>query len=377
MNISKYLDAAWHNPLSMPWRIFHFVRRNFPVDYWFFNGISFPPDMVTILVTKRCNYRCPGCSSSSPDYTKKINSSELTTEKIKNFIKEVSGFKPNIYFNGGEPTLREDLFDLIKYAKQLRLVTALTTNGSLLNTKNIKLIINSRLDFLSVSLDGPASHHDVYRGCRGAYKKLTQGVRQLVQERKKSQTKTPHVRITGIINPSKSADALFVLKKAEELGVDEVAFGNMMFYPVEERDKQEAIIKNYAVGGNHMIGYPIIKRKFPFEIDRLGLKKVYCEIKSQASIPVCFAPNEINYDDYFSFKSPLIKSYCLSPWFIATLLSNGDLTSCQEFVFGNITGEKFTRLWNNKKAKDFRRFRKKRPFPACFRCLEGQRIRFN
>lgn len=377
MNITKNLNAAFRNPFSVPWRIFNILRRKFPLDYWLFNGLSFPPDIVTILITKRCNYLCSGCSSLSPAYTRRSSFDELTTGQIKKFIDEISWFKPSIYFNGGEPTLRDDLYDLIKYAKKKFLITALTTNGSLLDKKRVNLILDSKLDFLSVSLDGPASHHDLYRGFKGAYERLTEGVSVLIKERNKKGRKTPHVRITCIINPSKAEDALFVLKKAEELEVDEVAFGNLMFYPLDYINYQEKIISKHKTGGRHIIGFPVSNEKFPFPLDLKGLNDIYNKIKFQARIPVFFVPDKIDYNKFFSFKNISSESECLSPWFIATLLPDGNLTSCQDHILGNINDNSFFSLWNSEKMKKFRRFRKKTPFPACFRCLEGQKIIFD
>lgn len=347
------------------------------MDYWLFNGLSLPPDIVTILITKRCNYSCSGCSSLSPAYTRRSSFDELTTGQIKKFIDQISWFKPNIYFNGGEPTLRDDLYDLIKYAKKKFLITALTTNGSLLDKKRVNLILDSKLDFLSVSLDGPASHHDLYRGFKGAYERLTEGVSVLIKERNKKGRKTPHVRITCIINPANAQDAVFVLKKAEELRVDEVAFGNLMFYPQVYKNCQEKIIAEFKTGGRHMIGLPIVDKEFPFNLDFRRLKNIYNKIKSEAKIPVFFVPDKIDYEKFFSFKNPSIRSLCLSPWFIATLLPDGNLTSCQDYILGNIKDNSFFPLWNSEKMKEFRRFRKKIPFPACFRCLEGQEITFD
>ena len=157
MNAKKYLSTAWTNPSSVPWKVFNILRRKLPIDFWFLNGWSFPPEMITILVTKRCNFSCPGCSSGSPEYTKNFKGQELETGELKKIIDKVAWFKPGIYFCGGEPTLREDLYELIKYAKNKGLVTAFTTNGSLLSDENIKITLcNSesifRYNFLYIAL---------------------------------------------------------------------------------------------------------------------------------------------------------------------------------------------------------------------------------
>lgn len=377
MSLKKYFDATLNNPSSIPWRVFNLFRRHFPLDFWFFNGWSFPPDMITILVTKRCNFNCPGCSSSSPQYTREFRGEELSGEAIKNFIDEVAWFKPNIYFNGGEPTLRADLFELIHHAKNRGLVTAFTTNGSLLRGEVVESILSSGLDFLSASLDGPPEHHNTYRGFPDAYERLTSGLELLLKKRRELKRKRPHVRITCIINPENKDDALFVLRQAAELGVDDVAFGNLMFYPESYERKQQEVIDKFGVGGKHLIGLPLKDDKFPFKFDRERLKGLYGEIRKEAKIPVTLVPPVLNYDDFYSLKNPSDCSRCLSPYFIATLLPNGQLTSCQEYLLGDVRQTSFFSLWNGEKMKKFRRYRNKKVFPACFRCLEGQEIVFD
>ncbi len=377
MTIKKYFNAARSNPFSVPWRIFNILRRRFPFDYYFLNGWSFPPDMVTILVTKKCNFDCLGCSSSSPQYSRESHGPELSTETIKKFIREIAWFKPGIYFNGGETMLRADLFELIRYAKSRGLVTAFTTNGSLLTEKSIDEILSSGLDFLSTSLDGRPEHHNQWRGFPTAYERLTAGIGRLLKRRRELKQISPHVRITCIINPEDKEDALHVLQKATELGTDEVAFGNYMFYPEDYADKQKIVIEKFRTGGPHMIGLSVKGRTLPFKVDWEGLTGLYRQLKALAKIPLAIVPPEINYNDFYSFKDLSDRSHCLSPYFIATLLPDGQLSSCQEYLLGDVTKNSFMSLWNGEEMKKFRRYRKKHVFPACFRCLEGQELKFN
>lgn len=373
MNVKKYINTALSNPLSVPWKLFNILRRRFPVDYWLLNGWSFPPEMITILITKRCNFSCPGCSSGSPEYTKNYKGEELGTEGFKKIIDKVAWFKPGIYFCGGEPTLREDLYELIKYAKNKGLVTAFTTNGSLLSNVNIKKILLSGVDFISASLDGAPKHHNSYRGYEKAYEKLTRGVTELVRQRNNLRLKSPNVRITCIINPEDKEDAFFVLKKAKEMGVDEVAFGNLMFYPSSYQLKQKKFIVENKTGGPSMIGLEVENNKLPFSLDK-NLNNVYYELKNQAKLPVSFVPQKINLSYFYSFRDPMLGSRCLSPWFVATVLPDGTLSACQEFRLGDLRKTSFMALWNKQKMKKFRRLRKKKAFPACFRCIEGHEI---
>ena len=124
-----------------------------------------------------------------------------------------------------------------------------------------------------------------------------------------------------------------------------------------------------------MIGWPVEENKFPFKVAYEELGLLYSQIKKQARIPVTFVPENINYTKFYSFNDLTSDSRCLSPWNIATLLPDGSLTSCQEYILGNIKENSFMSLWNGHLMKKFRTYRKRQPFPACFRCLEGQEIK--
>ncbi|MFA5358764.1 MAG: radical SAM protein [Patescibacteria group bacterium] len=374
-NIGKIIKTIVNNPGNIPWRGFQFARRIFPLDYYFASGHAFPPDIITILITRRCNFSCPGCSSASPLYTKDCaDKKEMSLEEIKKLIDQVAWFKPAIYFNGGEPTLRPDLIEAIKYAKSKGLITALTTNGSLMDEDLTAKIVSSGLDFYSTSIDGPAEYHNARRGFTFAYENATRGIINLLLARKKAGVATPHIRISCITNSEKVDYNWHVLHLANDLGTDEVAFGNLMFYSPEVEKKQNDFIAAHGTGGQEVIGLAVNDGKIA--VDAPALKEFYRTAKQKSKIPVYLVLNEGDVDSFYSWRYPA-KSRCLTPWLVAVVLPNGDVTVCQNLILGNILQDKFTKIWNNKKFKYFRLARKKYQMPACFRCIEGQEIKFD
>jgi len=379
-NFKKYINVALnHSVLTNVWAFVHFLRRKIPLDYYFGGGYSFFPDFVTILITLRCNLKCEGCSSGSPQATlefKEKGLKELTTEEIKKFIDQISFFRPAIYFNGGEPTLRGDLFELLSYAKKKKLVTAFTTNGTFLNEKIIGNILDSRLDFFSISIDGPAEFHDKKRGLPGTFDKAVRGLKLLLEERTQRKLRLPHIRIASIFNPENFDNSKYILNLAQELKVDELAFGYLMFYTPKAEKRQKIFIKKHKVGGNHMIGLGV-KDDYEFRFDDDEVKQFF-ELVKKSPVPVAFVPPKVEVEKFFNPKlSPSKRSKCLSPWFTSILMPNGDISPCQGYVVGNIKKQSFWKLWNNEKIRTFRKTLKQSPFPACFRCGEGQDIRFD
>jgi radical SAM protein with 4Fe4S-binding SPASM domain len=68
---------------------------------------------------------------------------------------------------GGEPLLRQDLLDVLGYAKVCGLETGFSTNGSCISENNVKKIVTVA-DSIQVSVDGIAATHDRLRRSTGA-----------------------------------------------------------------------------------------------------------------------------------------------------------------------------------------------------------------
>lgn len=375
MRVKKTFGVFQKNLLGSLWIFFHRARRILGIDYLCLAGYSFYPDFVTLLITKRCNFQCARCASKSPAVTD-ASYDELSTQELKNFIGQLSGIKPFIYFSGGEPLLRKDIFELIRYIKSKKMLTGLVSNGSFLSEENINEIVDSGLDFFSVSIDGPRGYHDSVRGVEGAFDKAVAGLELLVKRRKEKKGSFPHIRIASIIDPQNLDNSIFVIDLANRLGVDELAFGNLMFYTPEikkqfGRFKQEFGLDVSAINGVEL------REGHPFAISKERLKEFLDRARHSSRVPVCFVPPGADFFNYYSFKYPSRKSRCLNPWYSVTILPDGSVTPCQGLILGNIKKDKLMKLWNISAMRTFRKIRKKSQPPGCFRCGEGQIIQFD
>jgi hypothetical protein len=91
-----------------------------------------------------------------PDYapTKRVDR-ELSTEEWKDIFERTWKVGiPHLIFTGGEPTLRDDLFDLLEFAEQLGQVTGLNTDGKkLIDLEYFERLLNTGLDHLTLIFD--------------------------------------------------------------------------------------------------------------------------------------------------------------------------------------------------------------------------------
>lgn len=106
------------------------------------------PFWVHFYLTRKCNLQCKYCFVR--DNTKK----DLQINEVKQVIDRLYGLGIRIIaFFGGEPTLRKDFCEILKYSYNKGIFTYFTTNGTLLNQKYIDEIGKSGADFIELSLD--------------------------------------------------------------------------------------------------------------------------------------------------------------------------------------------------------------------------------
>lgn len=109
-----------------------------------FNHFSFP-------VTYRCNLSCKYC------YTMSNSGMTLPPDRpFKSLINILEGYKGNVTFIGGEPTMRDDLFDLIEAAGRMPNIpkVSVATNGQNLNDREyVGKLKDAGVDFVYLSFN--------------------------------------------------------------------------------------------------------------------------------------------------------------------------------------------------------------------------------
>ncbi|MFX0106373.1 MAG: radical SAM/SPASM domain-containing protein [Candidatus Hodarchaeota archaeon] len=131
------------------------------------------PFIFHFLTTLRCNCECESCF-----WKDNSAQNELTLEEIKRIYLEAKeeGFLISILW-GGEPTLRKDITDIIKFAKHEADFDfiGMVTNGFLI-PKRISEFGND-IDLILISLDSPVrEEHDKIRSLPGLYDNIMQSI---------------------------------------------------------------------------------------------------------------------------------------------------------------------------------------------------------
>ncbi len=148
------------------------------------------PFFAHLFVTKRCNLHCKMCN------VWETKCPEVDTAGMKQIIDRLDELGVAVVqLTGGEPFLRRDLGELVRYADAKGLVVQISTNGTL-PVSIYQKALELPLDSVGVSLHSyQPSTHDRINGLPGSWKRAVQTIR-LFRERNKN------VYVCSVISPA-------------------------------------------------------------------------------------------------------------------------------------------------------------------------------
>lgn len=120
---------------------------------------------VSLDITDRCNQQCVYCARACAGAGVPGDRGELPVETIRRLIDEVASLGGEHFIvTGGEPLLREDTLDILRYAGDKGLKPELATNGRAL-TRDTVAQLRGIVTKVQISLDSSeAGIHDALRG---------------------------------------------------------------------------------------------------------------------------------------------------------------------------------------------------------------------
>ncbi len=141
-------------------------------------GLSAPVN-VTWEVSLRCNLKCRHCLSNAGEPLR----NELSTQEALNVLSELAKLQVfQINFGGGEPFLRPDIFQILRAAERLGIVSCVSSNGTFFDKETCRELAEIEGLYLQVSLDGAdEATNDRIRG-RGTYRQIRKAVENLAMQ---------------------------------------------------------------------------------------------------------------------------------------------------------------------------------------------------
>lgn len=179
----EYFGGILYDTSTLTYKIITDGKDNIKADR--FIPLSFRPERTDIIsvpvrvyfeLTERCNLSCKHCFvGSSP-----LSKNGMSTSTIFSLLEDMKDAGViNIRFTGGEPTARDDWFDILNYAKSLGLVVSLSSNGVYKDVdKTVSQVASLGLEQVTFSIDGLEANHDHLRG-HGSFKSLISTLEKL------------------------------------------------------------------------------------------------------------------------------------------------------------------------------------------------------
>lgn len=211
------------------------------------------PLMVILKITNKCNTACSYCIGKYYERYEKEKHRELTNEQWFSIIDELaaSGTR-RITILGGEPLLREDIGEIIDYIKYKEIDCGLGTNGLLVPEK-IKDI--SKLNTITISLDGDKDAHDANRG-KGTFEKVMEAIKVV-----KSYEIPLHVNTTITKNNINSIDYVMELAKKTGFFIQIKPFYRRVLGDIDNRFPEQLSRQEFTETVSRILSYK--KKGYP------------------------------------------------------------------------------------------------------------------
>jgi len=283
------------------------------------------PDAVTIAVTHRCPLRCPHCSAALFN-----KSEELSTKDIKRLITQCVDLGCyNITFTGGEPLIREDIVDLVKYAAEQHVVVQIFTSAANLNINLLENLRKAGLSSLHISLDSPCPHeHDSLRGVEGLFDKAILTI-------KAARRKGISVGISTYATHQaiKTGKLMELIRLAEKLKVNEVSIF-------------ELIPTGRLLHASHNV--------ILTDDEKNHLRSLYVKHSHDPKRVKIWSWSYIEYDVRYAGLKYLLNPEalgCLAVRYMIHITADGYVTPCDfmPLSFGNVMDEPLTKIYRKMK----------------------------
>jgi len=293
--------------------------------------------ILLIEITQKCNAKCDQCGSRCD-----INSEELLTKEV--ILNALSDIKNNIgtdmmiNITGGEPMLRQDLYEIMSEVVDMGFDWGMVTNGTFLTKENICKLKAAGLKTITISIDGLKETHESLRHLPGSFDKIIAGIKEL-----KKANFLEHLQVTFTANTRNVYELPKLYEILDSLGLDSIRTSCI-----------------------DMIG-----RASDYSELSLGLKelrfltKFINKVNRSKRTPIIWGcPHFLN--DQIDNR----KFFCFAGIHAASILYNGDIFACPniprrpELIMGNIYKDSISDVWNN----SFRVYREREDKKYCEGC---------
>ncbi len=137
---------------------------------------NYTPRLIAWETTRRCSLDCRHCRASAQNIPYK---NELSLDECKQFLDGMLEFTPTpiMIVTGGDPMMRNDIYDIIEHGKSIGLRMVIALCGQFLSPAIMQRLKECGILKASFSLDGStAESHDRFRRVEGSFDDLMESM---------------------------------------------------------------------------------------------------------------------------------------------------------------------------------------------------------
>ncbi len=319
------------------------------------------PVCVYLETTNRCNLLCTTCPRT---YEELEPPADMSWELFTSIVDQIPNLQRAVLHGVGEPMLVKNLPEMVRYLKDRGTYVLFNTNGTVLNERNGRALIEAGLDELRVSLD--AANAKSFRAVRGKdyFGRILRNVRAFrnLQEREGKDRPRVSAWLTGLKETIAELPAF--VQVVADIGVKEVYLQRMVFFQTDS------------------IGLARPDQALFEQMTRDEAAHLEAATELARSRGISFNASGATSEPGMSLKrhddgSPW--SLCRRPWTVMYFTANGRALPCciapfsqrgyENYTSGDATQQSLQEIWNGTAYRSFREaLLSDKPPAACASC---------
>ncbi|MGA9006320.1 MAG: radical SAM protein [Xanthobacteraceae bacterium] len=324
------------------------------------------PVCLYLETTNRCNLLCTTCPRT---YEELEPPADMSWDLFTSIVDQIPRLERAVLHGVGEPMLVKHLPRMVRYLKDRGTYVLFNTNGTVLNEKNGRALIEAELDELRVSFD--ASNPESYRAVRGKnyFNRILKNVKAFRELQEREGHVKPRVSawLTGLRETIEELPDF--VRVAAETGVKEVHLQRLVFF------KDDAI----GLARPDQALYEQLSGAEAVHIDRA--------VELAKSLGITFSASGGASEPGVSLKRPdngapnsnTPWSMCRRPWTVMYFTANGRALPCciapfsqrgyENYTLGDATQQTLRDIWTGPAYAGFRKaLLSNTPPDACAGC---------
>ncbi|WP_428375234.1 radical SAM/SPASM domain-containing protein [Lichenicoccus sp.] len=303
-----------------------------------------PPVCLYLEVTNRCNLLCETCPRT---FETLEPPADMSWELFTRIVDQLPGLQRAVLHGVGEPMLVRELPRMVRYLKDRGVYVLFNTNGTLLNPRKFRELVDTGLDELRVSLDAAdAKTYALVRG-KDFFDRIVRDVRKFTQYQQAIGATTPRVSLwlTGLKETVQQLPDF--VRLAADMGVGEVHLQRLVFDDtgVGLARAESSLFERMQAEEQAVIGEATeLGRTLGITLDASGATEPGLSLKQV--------------DD----EQPW--SLCRRPWSLMYFTAHGRALPCciapfsardyGTYTLGDATQQDIREMWNGPAYRDFR-----------------------